>query len=176
MEDIWLAYFNGQIDIQEVEKRIDEGADINEELNDAGWTPLIFSIFVGDQENYELTKLLIEKGVNIEAKDKNGKTPLMHSSEYGILEMIKILVEKGANIESKGKHDCNALYWASRNGRFEVVKFLLEKGADPDSVMKDSGMKTLIINNFDDDKKEEINKIIEKDYQSRRMMVKPHRR
>ena len=47
---------------------------------------------------------LIEEGANIEAQDKNQRTPLHFASYYGKTDVVKYLVSKGANINVKGKN------------------------------------------------------------------------
>ena len=45
---------------------------------------------------FKLIKLLLEKGANINIKDKNGYTPLMWSCKYNHTEIIELLLDKGA--------------------------------------------------------------------------------
>ena len=47
-------------------------------------------------------KLLLEKGAELEAKDKNyGRTPLSWAAEKGHEAVVKLLLEKGAELEAK---------------------------------------------------------------------------
>lgn len=97
----------------------------------------------------EVIKYLIEQGAEIEAKDINGWTTLIHSSaagnsEYwtfkkkytnnnepelnwntGHLPVTKYLVENGANIEAKTKQGATALMISSLEGDWKY--FNLEK-------------------------------------------------
>ena len=45
---------------------------------------------------FKLIKLLLEKGANINIKDKNGYTPLMWACKYNHTEIIELLLDKGA--------------------------------------------------------------------------------
>jgi ankyrin repeat protein len=49
-------------------------------------------------------KLLINKGTNLKAKDKNGQTPLLHATINGHGAVVKQLINKGANLEAKDKN------------------------------------------------------------------------
>ena len=54
-------------------------------------TPLILSIVYNQDE---IAKMLIEKGANLNIKDKSGFTALMHSIMYNRTEVSKLLIEK----------------------------------------------------------------------------------
>jgi ankyrin repeat protein len=44
-----------------------------------------------------VVKLLLEKGAELETKDKyNGRTPLSHAAGYGHKAVVKLLLEKNA--------------------------------------------------------------------------------
>ena len=59
----------------------------------------------------ETVKLLIENGADINAKDEDGYTVLMHASFNGYLEIVKYLIEKGANV-NEDKDGVTALWGA----------------------------------------------------------------
>jgi ankyrin repeat protein len=40
-------------------------------------------------------KLLVEKGANVESKDKRGQTPLSWAAEFGYEAVVQLLVKKG---------------------------------------------------------------------------------
>ena len=78
----------------------------------------------------EITKLLIERGADINAKRNRGGTALMTASGYGQLEITKLLIERGADINAKDNNDQTACMLAAWRGRIETVKLLIDKGAD----------------------------------------------
>ena len=72
-----------------------------------------------------------ERGANINAKDKDGKTVLMLAIRCGETDIAKLLIEKGVNINAKdNKYGDTALMIASLRGDTDIVKLLLDKGAD----------------------------------------------
>ena len=75
-------------------------------------------------------KLLLEKGAELETKDKYGQTPLSWAAGNGHEAVVKLLLEKGAELETKAKYGRTPLSWAAGNGHEAVVKLLLEKGAE----------------------------------------------
>jgi ankyrin repeat protein len=75
-------------------------------------------------------KLLLEKGANIEVRDKNyGATPLLLAARYGETAVVKLLLEKGAKIEAKDPYGGTALMDAAAWGRGWIIKILLDRGA-----------------------------------------------
>ena len=48
-----------------------------------------------------VVKLLVEKGADLESKDRDGQTPLSLAAMNGHEAVVKLLVEKGADLESK---------------------------------------------------------------------------
>jgi hypothetical protein len=89
-----------------------------------GQTPLSWAAAKG---NEAVVKLLLEKGADLESKDKKyGRTPLSWAAESGHKAV------EGTKLESKSKHGQTSLSWAARKGYKAVVK-LLEKGADLES-------------------------------------------
>ena len=95
-------------------------------------------------------QFLVEKGVNIDDVDSNGRTALMLASKAGHEEIVETLLSAGANgsqdSHSRGgqvllkegadpnirkKDGATALMYASQNGHSDVVQILLKGGADP---------------------------------------------
>jgi len=46
-----------------------------------------------------LVKILLDKGIDIEARDFIGCTPLMYAAKSGSTEMVEMLLDAGAEIE-----------------------------------------------------------------------------
>lgn len=64
--------------------------------------------------NIEAVKVLLEADVN--AKDKEGYTPLHWAAALGHVEAIKVLVEAGADVNPKDEYGSTPLHWAVRGG------------------------------------------------------------
>ena len=83
------------------------------------------------QSTAEYIRVLISEGANVNAKDKDGRTPLMlaaaKSSTPGI---VALLLEKGAELEARSTYGWTPLMIAARNSSPEIVQLLLEKGAE----------------------------------------------
>ncbi|KAK6705444.1 hypothetical protein SNK05_009341 [Fusarium graminearum] len=98
-----------------------------------GKSPLHTSAMRG---NVESTRLLLEKGADIEAKDKTGKTALLIAATSSKHEILKLLLEKGANVNAKDRNGWTALLIAARSSKHEILELLLEKGADIEAKSK----------------------------------------
>ena len=97
----------------------------------------------GQEEiNFEKVKELINKGADIEAKNRSGWTSLMCASYNGHSEVVKVLLEKGADIEAKDNDGQTSLISASEWNYSDVVKMLLENRADIEA--KDNRGKTAL--------------------------------
>lgn len=84
--------------IDKVEELIKNGANL-EHKNTFGETALTFAI---ENNNHPMTKLLIDKGANVEYKINNISefTPLHKAATFAMPEIAHILIENGANPNS----------------------------------------------------------------------------
>jgi ankyrin repeat protein len=78
-------------------------------------------------------KDMIQERVAINAKDSDGRTPLLWAAGNGHASVVDQLLGRGADLDSKDKYGQTALSWAAENGHDKVVQKLLEKGADLES-------------------------------------------
>jgi ankyrin repeat protein len=80
-------------------------------------------------------RLLVDKGANITAVDRWGRTALIWAVEKRQQAVVKMLLEIGADIiEAKARHNLTALRIAAFIGCELVVQQLLERGADVEAV------------------------------------------
>jgi ankyrin repeat protein len=49
----------------------------------------------------EIVQLLLEKGADVNAKNKYGRTALIYATERGYTEIVQLLLEKGADVNAK---------------------------------------------------------------------------
>ncbi len=91
----------------------------------------------------EMVKSLIEKGANVNSKDKYGHTALIYASEEGYKEIAKLLIDGGANVNATNKSKVTALMWASQKGYKEIVQLLIEAGANVNA--KDEDEETALV-------------------------------
>jgi ankyrin repeat protein len=81
------------------------------------------------QDTAEVKRLLTE-GANPNARDKNGRTPLMESASEGYTPVVRALLENGADVNAKDQVGWTALFWAAFSNRTETLRALVARGAD----------------------------------------------
>ena len=69
---------------------------------------------------------LLDGGANIEAKTRDGNTPLIKASWNGHTEIVKLLLDRNADINVANKYGCTSLIKASGEGCYDIAKLLLE--------------------------------------------------
>ncbi len=87
----------------------------------------MFAAQYGD--DITVKRLLIE-GVDINVKDKNGNTALLHAASNGKVEITKILLNAGTDVNAKNKRRNTTLILAVQYGHIDTVETLLNAGAD----------------------------------------------
>lgn len=83
--------------------------------------------------HYNVASVLIEVGhAEVDAKDKNGSTPLHASSVGGHTHVINLLLSHGADVNSvrDASNLFTALHFAAQAGQFLAVELLLAHGAN----------------------------------------------
>lgn len=113
-------------DISEVQKLLDEGADVN--AKNFGNTALILAIENG---HTDIAKLLIDRGANVnETGGLYEFQPLNLAAIYGHTAIVKLLIDRGADVNAKNKYGNTPLIHALHNGHTEIAKLLLDRGAE----------------------------------------------
>lgn len=136
-----------------VEFLIARGADVNYR-NARGWTALsvarqkghteiitvlrragaieVEDLFAAAKEG-DLQKLafLLEQGLDVNARDGSGGTPLMWAALHGHLDAVRYLLQKGALVNERDNCGWTALMSAVTRDHLEIAELLLAHGADP---------------------------------------------
>ena len=98
-----------------------------------GETPLFSAT---ESKNFEISKLLLENGANVDAANfEDGTTSLMNSSYNNDIKTTKLLLEYNANPDLGNKYGDTALHMACRLGYLEIVKLLLEHKSFPRDII-----------------------------------------
>ncbi len=82
------------------------------------------------QGKTEAVRAILEKGADVETRDKAGSTLLMIATTKGYREIVRILIEKNVSVNATTRNSFTALYGAAMTGNIEIVELLLENGAD----------------------------------------------
>jgi hypothetical protein len=73
----------------------------------------------------------LEKGIDVNKRDAEGRTALMYASYNGHTEIVKVLIEKGAMVNMADSYGRTALMMASSGPFAATVKVLLDNQTDP---------------------------------------------
>ena len=71
----------------------------------------------GREGNIEAVKQHIVTGTDVNAKDKNGDTPLHHAAWNGHKDIVELLIVNGADVNAKDNYKSTPLHFAAREGR-----------------------------------------------------------
>jgi ankyrin repeat protein len=126
-------------DADQVEALLSNGEKADE--NDSGgFTPLMGACHRASA--YDIVKLLLEHGADVNTATPQGFTALMIASENGRLDIVRLLLDANPAVNVQDQFGLTALMRAAKAGHREVVRLLLEKGADP-NVKTSKGMTAL---------------------------------
>lgn len=115
---------------KELEDHLKKTSDIDEQ-DSLGQTALHHAVRNG---NFELVKLIITHKPNINARDRQGFTPLMFVAENQnceeCIKIVELLLKKGALVNIKNKFGQTAFHYATASGNTELSKRLFDKNAN----------------------------------------------
>ena len=87
-----------------------------------------FLHLASQEGHHETAGLLISQGATINAKAKNGLTPIHLCAQEDKTEVARLLVDSGADCDAETKAGYTPLHVAAHFGQVNMVKFLLANG------------------------------------------------
>lgn len=121
-QHLLAAVHQGKLDL--VKAAIADGADVNCRGTN-GLTPLLQTVAGApgpfEPERRQCAALLLERGAEVDAKDNNQQTALIHATRAGDLETVSMLVKAGAVIERRDRFHKTALLHAAAGGHREIL-------------------------------------------------------
>ncbi len=89
-----------------------------------------------EQHNLENILHALSDGADINAKDAEGKTPLMLAAQCGGIEVVQLLIEQGANLKAKDKNGMTAfLISAASTYNDDPIHKLIATGSNNSNVV-----------------------------------------
>jgi len=87
----------------------------------------------------EAIKQHLAAGTDVNAKDKDGFTPLIQAVQRGQKEVAKLLIEKGADVNAKTAKGGTPLDWANAGNHSETADLLRKHGGKTGEELKAEG-------------------------------------
>jgi ankyrin repeat protein len=125
---------------------LDHGANADT-VNNMGETPLHLvsrGEFDSQSQGVGVARLLLQRGLDVHAKDHDNDTPLHSAAFSGTLEIARVLLDHGANANVENKQRRTPLHEVAR-GKYDsqehgiaIARLLLERGANVHAQDKDS--------------------------------------
>ena len=82
-------------------------------------------------------ELLISLGADVDAKKKDGTSPLAGAAALGHVEVVKRLSDAGASLDARNGFGATALHLACNSKQLKMAIMLLECGAEPNAADSD---------------------------------------
>ena len=106
---------------------LDAGADVNAQARNPMKVRPIHAASAAAQ--IEVTRSLIERGADVNARQQAGFTPLHEAAGSGKLEFARLFLDHGADVNARTDDGKTALTLAIEKGQDAMVKLLRERGA-----------------------------------------------
>ncbi|ERJ11386.1 ankyrin repeat domain-containing protein [Haloplasma contractile] len=123
-EKLFEACITGNV--SDLKQAIEACDDLNIK-NEEGQTPLC----IVAKCRYDLVKLLVLKGADVNLQSDEKISPLHWAVEYDNEEIVEYLLSKDADIYSRDHLYETPLHWAAWTGHHKPASLLLAQGANP---------------------------------------------
>lgn len=116
------AASGGYVDVGRV--LLDKSADVNAPpVPSSRDTALTIA---ADKGHFRFVELLLQRGAQVDVKNKKGSSPLWLACNGGHLDVVQLLVNAKADIDSQDNRKVSCLMAAFRKGHVKVVKWMVK--------------------------------------------------
>ena len=116
-------------DLAKVKLAVESGLDPNTPVDGMGKEMTMLN-WASMGKNTELIKYLIDKGADVNSKNKDGFTPLMFAGTKGRVENALLLIENGADLFAENSNKATCAHFLSICLMPDFLNLLVEKGVD----------------------------------------------
>lgn len=115
--------------LAEANKLFQQNPKVVNQINDAGYSPLILACYRG---NTKVAEFLIKNGADLNYNNAMG-TPLMAAVVKNNTEIVNLLIDKNVNVELKDANGTTALIYAAMFKNHDIAKLLIKANANYDT-------------------------------------------
>ena len=112
---------------KELERQIEADPALVNLRDEKGFPPIILATYF-DQP--QVTRLLLEKGAEVDGRYAAGNTALMGVCFKGNMDITRMLISEGADVNARNSGGTTPLIFAAMFEQLEVTQLLLQNGAD----------------------------------------------
>jgi ankyrin repeat protein len=87
---------------------------------------LVFNADFGGVGNENVVEMLLDKGVDMNSRDNNDRTPLSWAAGGGYTRVVEILLKRGAEVDSRDNTGRTPISFAVEGGHNDTVTLLLD--------------------------------------------------
>ena len=109
---------------------LNANTDLIDATNSEGMTLLQVATAKQDES---IVRALLERGADVNVRDKNGNTPLQIAASGGNTNLVMLLIATGADVNSRADNGQTPLFAAVTSSQKEVVELLMQHGAHLDA-------------------------------------------
>lgn len=100
-------------------------------IDSTGYTPIGYTLVMHCQSVAEA--LIAEKACDPNGRGIQGATPLITTTQHGLVDMMRSLIEMGAVVNGADSENRTPLSYAAESGQLHAARLLIEKHADLNS-------------------------------------------
>lgn len=135
-KNVLMHVNTGKVDVAtrllEAVRRSVDAADIVDDKDSKGWTPLIHAV---DRNNIRVAELLLDPAIgnaSVDEADNNGWTALFWAIHLHDANAVELLLSRGASVEVKDNRGMTALICAVFGQDHEIIRRILDRGVNID--------------------------------------------
>ena len=114
-------------DLDGIKAALENGEDIEMRGRLSQRTALHYACWGG---YFSITDFLIQRGADVNSRDKGGSLPIHYACESGHLNIVQLLISKGSDVTTTNKCGNTPFDIASLNGHAEAADYLMQYGAE----------------------------------------------